>query len=246
MKIDQSTLDKIKRGLKNNGYFIYKKFINKEICLLAKNEYFACQINSDLHSQAEVFLPKDLLEKCWRKTAIGSGNGLGEKYSQVLQTTYIPLKETEGFKNLSFCFKEAVQLRNQLTNMERDFGFEGSFETGTYWNALRIHHYPCGGGHMAEHADTYFPSILSESNIPFVQVAICLSNRSIDFNEGGGFIIDRSNKKVFFEDAESMGSVIIFDGSMRHGVDDIDPGKVLDWRSNQGRIALFSNLYVNR
>ena len=89
MKIDHYTLDEIKRGLKNNGYFIYQKFIDKEICLLAKNEYFACQVSSDLHSQAEAFLPKELLDKCWRKTAIGSGNGLGEKYSQVVQVTYI-------------------------------------------------------------------------------------------------------------------------------------------------------------
>ena len=51
---------------------------------------------------------------------------------------------------------------------------------------------------------------------------------------------------VYIEDAESMGSVIIFDGSLRHGVEDIDPGKVLNWRSNQGKITLFSNLYVNR
>ncbi len=55
-----------------------------------------------------------------------------------------------------------------------------------------------------------------------------------------------SNKKVFIEDSESMESVIILEGSLRHGVEDIDTRKVLDWRSNQRRIALFSNLYINR
>ena len=109
--------------------------------------------------------------------------------------------------------------------MDDNFGSIVGFKTGTYWNASRIHHYPCGGGHMAEHADTHFPSILSKASIPFVQVAVLLSDRNTDFRNGGGFIIDRS---------------------LKHGVEEIDLDQVLDWSSTKGRIALFSNLYVNR
>ena len=40
-----------------------------------------------------------------------------------------------------------------------------------------------------------------------------------------------------------MGSLVIFDGSIDHGVDDIDRNKVLDWSNKLGRIALFTGLY---
>ena len=86
----------------------------------------------------------------------------------------------------------------------------------------------------------------TKASIPFVQVAVLLSDRNTDFRNGGGFIIDRNNKKVLFENDKSMGAAIIFDGSLKHGVEEIDLDQVLDWSSTKGRIALFSNLYVNR
>ncbi len=241
---NKADLANIKECLKVDGYCILKNIIPHEIIENARVEYFQSIHQNYLHAQAESFLPEDILENPWRKTAVGSGNGVGEKYSQVLQTTYLPINNQKNFQNLSHCIKISVILRNKLTNMNKDFGFGFNFHQGTYWNASRVHHYPCGGGHMSEHADTHFPSILSESNIPFVQVAVLLSSRKDDFDDGGGFIINRSNEKIFFEDEHSKGSIVIFDGSLKHGVEDIDPSKVIDWNSNKGRIALFSNLYV--
>jgi len=236
----------IEDGLKTNGYHILRGAISHEICLAARNEYFTCMKKNDLHAQSEAFTPIEILDLAWRKTAVGSGNGVGEQYSQVLQTTYLPINESNLFKNLHYCMKAAIQLRNLLTNMDEDFGVNNYFESGTYWNASRVHHYPSGGGHMSEHSDTHFPAILNKSNIPFVQVAVLLSNRQEDFHQGGGFIIDRNNKKIFFEDESILGSIVVFDGSLKHGVDDIDPNCVIDWDSNKGRIALFSNLYVSK
>ena len=99
---------------------------------------------NDLHAQSEAFTPIEILDLAWRKTAVGSGNGVGEQYSQVLQTTYLPINESVLFKNLHYCMKAAIQLRNLLTNMDEDFGVNNYFESGTYWNASRVHHYPSG------------------------------------------------------------------------------------------------------
>jgi hypothetical protein len=238
-------ISSINKDLAEKGYAYIPNFMQQDVCLKARDEYFSSLANLPLYAQDKPFDPKELHYKSWRKTAIGSSNGVGEKYSQILQTTYIPFK-SDDFKNLNTCFQSAILLRNQLTNMDDNFGSIIGFETGTYWNASRIHHYPCGGGHMAEHADTHFPSILSKASIPFVQVAVLLSDRNTDFRNGGGFVIDRNNKKVFFENDKSMGAAIIFDGSLKHGVEEIDLDQVLDWSSTKGRIALFSNLYVNR
>ena len=239
-------INAIKDAVKTNGYNILRNVISDEVCLAARTEYFQYMNTSEVHAQSDVFSPKDIMDSAWRKTAVGSGNGVGEKYSQVLQTTYLPINNNNNFKNLNYCMKTAVQLRNSLTNMDKNFGFGSNFKPGTYWNASRVHHYPAGGGHMSEHADTHFPAILNESNIPFVQVAVLLSNRHEDFDQGGGFIINRKNNKVFFEDDSIMGSIVVFDGSLIHGVDDIDSNHVINWSSEKGRIALFSNLYVSK
>ena len=251
INFDQPSLDNkdvidIQESITLKGYHLIKEFIPAEICSSARDEYFQSMLALELNSQAKSFLPTDLLKNAWRKTAVGSGNGLGEKYSQVLQTTYMPLKNLEEFQGLNYCFNQAIQTRNQLTDMPKNFGSENSLQPGAYWNASRIHHYPSGGGHMAEHKDTHFPAILGKSNIPFIQVAILLSNRNIDFSSGGGFIVDRDGQKFFFEDESSIGSIVIFDGSLKHGVEDIDPHLILDWQSSKGRIALFSNLYIFR
>ena len=52
----------------------------------------------------------------------------------------------------------------------------------------------------------------------------------------------RSRNKIIIEDESSIGSIVIFDGSLKHGVEDIDPHLILEWQSSKDRISLFSNL----
>ena len=238
------SLTSIKEELAIKGYSYLRDFIGQDVCVKARSEYFMSLEGTLLHAQNEPFDREQLQSQSWRKTAIGSGNGVGDKYSQVLQTTYMPF-EYRNYKNLQTCFQKAIVLRNQLTDIESDFGAIDDSETSGFWNASRVHHYPCGGGHMAVHTDTHFPPILSKASLPFLQVAILLSNRNVDFRDGGGFVFDRNDNKVFLEDDRSMGAAIIFDGSLKHGVDDIDLDAVLNWSARSGRIALFSNLYVS-
>ena len=86
--------------------------------------------------------------------------------------------------------------------------------------------------------------LLKDFEIPFIQLMIPLSRRGIDFHSGGGYII-KNNKKYFFETKYNIGSIIIFDGSIFHGVDDIDLDKLINFGSKKGRIAIFVNLYKN-
>jgi hypothetical protein len=96
---------------------------------------------------------------------------------------------------------------------------------------------------MSAHKDTHFPPVLKDAGHPFLQVMLLMSTRGQDFAKGGGFVVDRDGKKVFFENENSFGNIVAFDGSITHGVDDVDNDKVLNLNSTSGRIAAFVSLY---
>jgi hypothetical protein len=96
---------------------------------------------------------------------------------------------------------------------------------------------------MAAHKDYHFPAILEKSTIPFVQVLILLSEKGEHFHQGGGFVHDSFDNKIFLESASSLGSLVIFDGQITHGIDEIDLDEVLRWENLSGRLAILSNLY---
>lgn len=229
-------------AIEEQGYVIVDRYLTPQLLAMAREEYAVCMRNEPLHAQGEKFVPADLEGAPWRKQAIGSRSGSGEPYSQVLQTTYFR-PDDERFPALCAIFSSMISLRNALTGMRVDYG--NSIATDAFWNACRIHHYPQGGGHMAAHRDTLFPHLLRNFKIPFIQMMVTLTSRGTDFHTGGCYVIDRNGQKVFFETADNAGSLVLFDGSTIHGVDDIDPSELLDFSSPKGRMALFVNLYKN-
>jgi hypothetical protein len=225
-----------------HGYSIIPGFLSPQELNDARLEYFKSFGECAPHPQAEKFTPADLKNKPWRKHAIGSKSGSGEPYSQLLQTIYFSQQNKE-YPILSKIFSEIIGIRNLMTKMRVDYGSD--LVNDDFWNACRAHHYPRGGGHMASHKDTLFPKLLSDFEFPFIQIMITLTNRDSDFNQGGGYIVDKEGRKIFFENNANAGSLILFDGETVHGVEDIDPDQLLDMQSNLGRVALFVNLYAN-
>lgn len=234
-------LETIQSDLKNKGVYILEDRHLSSLVIEARNEYIHAFDQLPMHAPAEKFTVMDLQDKPWRKLAIGASNGLGESYAQFLQTTYFYEKSTQ-YPYLVELFSKMIFLRNTLLNLPIDFGSDP--ERDSFWNACRVHHYPSGGGFMMAHKDTHFPKALALSNFPFLQIMIPLSQRGKDFNTGGGFFIEKNaNQKNFFETPSSLGQVILFDGSIIHGVDDVDGDKVVDFQTKSGRFAAFVNVY---
>ncbi len=230
------------RSVEDQGYTIIDRFLSQHLLDAARDEYARCMCTTPLHAQGEKFRPSDLSVAPWRKQTVGSRSGSGEPYSQLLQTTYFHSGD-QRFPALSGIFNSMVTLRNFLTGMPLDYG--NNLQSDAFWNACRLHHYPQGGGHMATHLDTLFPKLLRDFKIPFIQIMVTLSARGKDFKTGGGFIIDRAGEKIFFENENNAGALVLFDGSIYHGVDDIDSFEFLDFSKINGRKALFVNLYKN-
>lgn len=233
--------EKILSDVKNEGFSIVESFIDKEITANARQEYLEIQKTQKLHSQKKRFSLNDLEQRPWRKSAIGSGNGNGYPIAQVLQTAYFR-EVNSGVTNLSAAASSAIAIRNILDGKPEKFGMFP--EKDRFWNATRVHHYPQGGGFMSSHKDTYFPDALNlEEDLSFLQFAVLLSTKGTDFYEGGAFVVSAGGEKIMLDDKGAAGTLVVFDGRMLHGVDDVDPNEVLDWSNPKGRIAIFSNLY---
>ena len=134
------------------------------------------------------------------------------------------------------------ELRNQMMKVDLKFGDDPVDDK--FWNACRVHHYPRGGGFMATHRDTYFPIKLAD--IPFLpdHGAAERQGSRPDFSDGGGILFGKDGEKFNTDEMAGMGSVIVFDGRIRHGVEDVDPGELMNFQDPKGRLAAFSNLYV--
>ncbi len=239
-QLQAEDLAKIQNNLKTNGHGVIDDWEMKSLVPQAREDYYKSMALCPISPPKQQFHYRDLDTRPHRKLAIGSTNGIGDPYAQFLQTTYFSMRDP-NYPNLAQVFGALISLRNRILGIAEDFGNQPKRDG--FWNACRIHHYPSGGGFMIGHRDTHFPALLNESGHPFLQILVLLSNRTIDFNTGGGFVVDRNGTKILYENSESLGKIAYFDGSIIHGVDDVDNDKIVDFQSKSGRLAAFVGLY---
>lgn len=236
-------LKSLQNEVLDKGYAIYTDASLAALGNSARTEYLSNFYKLKIHSPREKFHYTSLDSQPWRKFAISSANGVGEPYAQFLQTTYFSEKDSR-YPALREAFKYLISFRNKMLDLSEDFG--SNPKKDSFWNACRVHHYPKGGGFMVEHQDTHFPKILHSSELPFLQVMMILSKKGTDFSEGGNYIRNRNQDQIYPEDLAGIGSIVMFDGGIVHGVQDVDPDGILDFSQPSGRFAAFVNLYEAR
>ena len=74
-------------------------------------------------------------------------------------------------------------------------------------------------------------------------MALVMSRKGIDFESGGGFIEDRSGKRIFYEQECEYGDWLIYGKTIVHGVEDVDPGEPFALDSAAGRIVGLMTLH---
>jgi hypothetical protein len=224
--------------LREAGYCIVANDTTRQIAERARAAYFAGFGEVPLRSGG--FGYSELQAGPIRKKNISSSNGVGEAYAQVLQSTYYP--RNPGEPAIAQAFGLIVAVRNFITGRPAGFG-EDPRDAG-FWNARRIHHYPCGGGFMVRHTDTHFCALLGEHG--YLQVIYLLSQRGTDFSTGGGMIWDLAGNPIDLEMAGGFGALVIFDGRIRHAVTDIDPTAAFSFEARTGRLSAIADLYEYR
>jgi hypothetical protein len=229
----------IDRELADKGYTILRPAGFVALCNRARDEYLGVFHAAASQPPKKRFSFDDLRNGPWKKMVIGSRNGVGETYAQLLQAVYFGAS-TAGYPALTELFHFMNILRNRLMKVEDDFGNQPARDK--FWNACRVHHYPRGGGFMSMHRDTHFP--LKLGDLPFYQVMVPLSVRGRDFINGGGLLVTKQGEVLNTDEIGGLGSIVIFDGRIQHAVEDVDPQEIMDFKDGLGRIAAFNSLYV--
>lgn len=186
--------------------------------------------------------PSDVQQN-FQKLSIGCARGkhhLGS-YGRLLRVFFNPLWQ-EDIYQMHDIFRQLIAVRNKLTGKPINFASD-TIEEGL-WTAARIHQYPVGGGFIQGHRDRTQAAVANQAQLNYYQVFAILSQKGEDFDSGGGFI-EHQGKRIIIDDYISPGDIVIYDGSTLHGVEDIDPHKVLDLDTVSGRLSAFVSLYKN-
>lgn len=127
---------------------------------------------------------------------------MGENISQVLQTTYFS-ENTFSHSDISDAAKILIKVRNFLSGLPENFGSNPRLDG--FLNAIRVHHYPSGGGHMQKHRDNYFSNALESKSNAYAQVCMLLSNKSTHFDTGCFSVFDKHDNRHELEYLDGLG-----------------------------------------
>jgi hypothetical protein len=182
----------------------------------------------------------DLLLKNYQKLVVGGTQGVNST-PRFLRMFYTPFMDTDQFE-MHDIFRRLVLLRNRLYGLPDKFTCNG-IEDGM-WSALRINHYPCGGGFMAAHSDIGTAEAAKSIGLgTYVQLILIMSKKGVDFKTGGAYIETDEGSRYFYEDECDIGDVVIYDGRVRHGVEEVDHMEPLDLGSSNGRYVAMVTLF---
>jgi hypothetical protein len=118
---------------------------------------------------------------------------------------------------------------NGLTDFESNIPSQGQVDR------LQIINYPRGGGELREHEDP-------RKNQRIVS-GLIMSKLGEDFKTGGFYFRTADGGKVNLEENLNICDSVMFYGSIRHGVEPVDPERELNWDLNVGR--WFIGMFVN-
>jgi hypothetical protein len=136
-------------------------------------------------------------------------------------------ESTELFRK----FKDIYVLRNKLAGLTPN----KYLDTNDKYFVARIaaQFYPSGEGYMGEHVD---PFNVHQLAIP----TILLSKPGVDYNDGGFFMLDKNERRVYLDNFLDLGDLFLFHPSIPHGVEIIDKNCDIDHSKGLGRLMIIT------
>jgi len=187
--------------------------------------------------------PRDTeaVRRNFQKLQVGANSGMDTRRTlgRFLRIFYNPIFAPDVF-GLRAAFERVARFRNRLYGLPEDFAVLGT-DDGLF-TCARVHQYPRGGGFMVPHRDLFSRLVTEESEMGYFQVFFLLSEKGVDYREGGAYV-EHGGRRIAFEDSARAGDVLVYDGRTVHGVADIDPMEPLELDRFGGRAAAFVSLF---
>ena len=181
-----------------------------------------------------------LLMSNFQKLVVGGTSGPNGT-PRFLRMFYLPFMDNDEF-HMHEIFRRLAMFRNRLYGIDKNFATR-DVESGV-WSANRVHQYPRGGGFMAVHTDVGTAKVAKLVGFEdYVQVILIMSQKGVDFFTGGAYIVNSEGEREFYEDDCQVGDVVVYDGRIPHGVEEIDYLSPLDMSSSAGRYVAMTTLF---
>jgi len=242
--MDELSFDLVRKTLKANTYACIRGLFSQEEITAAREKMRSVfdAKNDRKHNPNDA----EAIRGNFQKLQVGGTRGVNSA-ARFLRMFYNPTFQ-EDIYGMRDIFKRLIVFRNNLYSLPPEFTVNGT-DNGM-WSAARINHYPRGGGFMAAHSDVGTATISENMGLEqYVQLILIMSKKGADFYEGGAYINDENGKRIFYEDECELGDVVIYDGRVIHGVEEIDPMEPLDLSSFEGRhvalVTLFKHFSKN-
>lgn len=208
--------------------------IRKSLALIA--ERFDCRNDHPTQGQSA-----DAVRTNFQRLLVGGESvSSNNDDARLFRTFYNPIWEEDVFE-MRAAFVELARARNLIAGQPLDYAIYGT-EANGLWTAARVHQYPAGGGFFRRHTDYVARDIAHEKSNEFYQLVLTMSQKGEHFESGGSFV-EVDGERLNIDDVSLPGDIIVYDGRTVHGVEDIDPHKVLDLTTINGRLAGFATLF---
>lgn len=185
-------------------------------------------------------IPKEVVRRFSSKWSIGGESPIQADIARFMLTIYSPLMDKDHFGIADF-FRTLIQVRDLCAGRPEAL-YDDKLEP-PFFNGSRIQIYPSGGGFMSAHTDsTAVNTFNAASNGVFLQPLLLISERGLDYDDGGAFY-EKNGEKIFIENGTKSGDIVVYDESIRHGVGDVDSDLPLDLQSRRGRIVALTTIY---
>ncbi len=219
---DKSLISDIRKAIIDQKVVILKNLIDKERCISMRNSII------DFYEDIDPCV-LDYIDNSSPNYHRIDNNPEKSQVKSICHN-YFSFYWNEDVCGETNFFKAMSRFRNTVANLDENFTID-SIE-GDWITVPTLFHYPSGGGKINKHADP--------KTKQFCTILCSLSQKGDDFYEGGSYV--EKNEKIDTERDISYGDMFLFDPSMAHGVDPIDPDQKLDWKSRKGRYVFIPGL----
>jgi hypothetical protein len=170
----------------------------------------------------------------------GESRSANHDDARFFRAFYSPLWE-EDVWGTHASMRMLARVRNLLAGLDDNFALEGIEENGL-WTAARFHQYPQGGGFFRRHTDYVTKDVADTHSTAFYQVVLTMTRKGEHYHKGGAFV-DIGEDRLCLDDNALMGDILVYDGRTVHGVEDIDPGEMVDLDTINGRLSGLATLF---
>lgn len=225
--------------ISDSGFAIIRGVVDQSATRNSLDRFWTYVDQEPKHGSANA--SRDLVRRNSLKWSVGGYSPSQSGVSRLMLTAYNPLSAPDVL-GCHWIFRLLIATRDVLAGRTAPL-WDGDLPQGCF-NATRLQVYPRGGGFMSAHKDSTASRTHAQAiDGTYLQPLVVLTERPLDFKEGGAFVVSPNGQSKLIESETRAGDIIVYDEGSIHGVADIDPQEVLDSLNVRGRVVALATIY---